>query len=238
LSGTTPEGITSEVEASRWVRSMFGRVAHRYDLANHLLSMNIDKLWRARTVAAVRDIARVPDARVLDLCCGTGDLLAALEKDRNAPVLGSDFCHPMLLGAAAKTRRSPLFEADAMQMPLASASLDVITIGFGFRNLANYETGLWELRRILRPGGILAILEFSQPPNRPFAALYNWYSRRLLPIIGGAISGSREAYAYLPESVRKFPSADELAAMMTRAGFERVCSERMTGGIVALHLGS
>jgi demethylmenaquinone methyltransferase / 2-methoxy-6-polyprenyl-1,4-benzoquinol methylase len=217
---------------------MFGRVAHRYDLANHLLSMNIDKLWRARTVAAVRDIACVPDARVLDLCCGTGDLLAALEKDRNFPVLGSDFCHPMLLGAAAKTRRSPLFEADAMQMPLETASLDVITIGFGFRNLANYETGLKELRRILRPGGILAILEFSQPPNRAFAALYNWYSRRLLPAIGGAISGSRDAYAYLPESVRKFPSADELAAMMTRAGFERVRFERMTGGIVALHLGS
>jgi demethylmenaquinone methyltransferase/2-methoxy-6-polyprenyl-1,4-benzoquinol methylase len=217
---------------------MFGRVAHRYDLANHVLSLNIDKLWRARTVARVREIARRPGARVLDLCCGTGDLLIALERDRNAPVLGSDFCHPMLLGASVKTRRSPLFEADAIRMPLAACSLDVITIAFGFRNLANYEEGLKELRRILKPGGILAILEFSQPPNRVFAALYNWYSRRVLPLIGGAISGSRDAYAYLPESVRKFPPAEELAAMMTRAGFERVRFERMTGGIVALHSGS
>jgi demethylmenaquinone methyltransferase/2-methoxy-6-polyprenyl-1,4-benzoquinol methylase len=217
---------------------MFGRVAHRYDLANHLLSMNIDKLWRARTVERVREISRRPGARVLDLCCGTGDLLVALEKDRGAAVLGSDFCHPMLLGAAGKTKRSPLFEADAMQLPLASASFDVITIAFGFRNLANYETGLRELRRVLRPGGILAILEFSQPPNAAFAAVYNWYSRQVLPVIGGMISGSRDAYAYLPESVRKFPGAEELAAMMGRAGFVGVRFERMTGGIVALHLGS
>jgi demethylmenaquinone methyltransferase / 2-methoxy-6-polyprenyl-1,4-benzoquinol methylase len=144
----------------------------------------------------------------------------------------------MLLGAAGKTKRSPLFEADAMQLPLASASFDVITIAFGFRNLANYETGLRELRRVLRPGGILAILEFSQPPNAAFAAVYNWYSRQVLPVIGGMISGSRDAYAYLPESVRKFPGAEELAAMMGRAGFVGVRFERMTGGIVALHLGS
>lgn len=216
---------------------MFGRVAHRYDLANHLLSFNMDRLWRARAVASVREVARRPGARVLDLCCGTGDLLMALERDRGSAVLGSDFCHPMLLGAAAKTSRSPLFESDAMRMPIADASLDAITIGFGFRNLANYEAGLVELRRVLKPGGILAILEFSQPPNPAFAALYNWYSRRILPIIGGALSGSRDAYAYLPESVRKFPPAGELATMMTCAGFRDVRFERMTFGIVALHLG-
>lgn len=174
---------------------------------------------------------------MLDLCCGTGDLMMALERDRNAPVLGSDFCHPMLLGAARKTARSPLFEADGLQLPLADGSLDVVTIAFGFRNFANYEAGLVELRRVLKPGGILAILEFSQPPNRAFAALYNWYSRQVLPWIGGALSGSRDAYSYLPESVRKFPGAEELAAMMTRAGFTGVTFERMTGGIVALHLG-
>lgn len=237
LKGSTPEGTSSEVEASRWVRAMFGRVAHRYDLANHLLSFNIDKLWRTRTVVSVRDITRRPEARVLDLCCGTGDLMMALERDREAPVFGSDFCHPMLLGAARKTTRSPLFEADGLQLPLADASLDAITIAFGFRNFANYETALIELRRVLKPGGILAILEFSQPPNRAFASLYNWYSRKVLPWIGGAISGSRDAYSYLPESVRKFPGAEELAKMMTRAGFTGVHFERMTGGIVALHLG-
>jgi demethylmenaquinone methyltransferase / 2-methoxy-6-polyprenyl-1,4-benzoquinol methylase len=237
VTGTTPQGTHSEAEASRWVRAMFGKVAHRYDLANHLLSFNIDRHWRARTVARVRKMTRVPQARVLDLCCGTGDLLLALELDRGAPVLGSDFCHPMLLGAAKKTRRSPLFEADALQLPLAPASLDVITIAFGFRNFANYEAGLVEIRRVLKPGGMLAILEFSQPPNRAFAACYNFYSRKVLPWIGGAVSGSRDAYAYLPESVRKFPGADDLATMMKRAGFEEVEFERMTGGIVALHLG-
>jgi len=216
---------------------MFSKVAHRYDLANHLLSLNMDRHWRAQTVARVREMICRPEARVLDLCCGTGDLMLALEQDRGAPVLGSDFCHPMLLGAARKTSRSPLFEADALQLPLAGDSLDVVTIAFGFRNLANYEAGLAELRRVLKPGGILAILEFSQPPNRAFAACYNWYSGRVLPWIGGAISGSRDAYAYLPESVRKFPGAEELAALMRRSGFGNVTFERMTGGIVALHLG-
>jgi demethylmenaquinone methyltransferase/2-methoxy-6-polyprenyl-1,4-benzoquinol methylase len=228
----------TERESARWVRAMFGRVAPRYDLANHLLSMNIDKLWRARTVARVRDIVRRPDTRVLDLCCGTGDLLLALEKERGAPVFGSDFCHPMLLGAAGKAGRSPLFEADALTLPLHDGTFDLITVAFGFRNLANYEAGLREFRRVLRPGGTLAILEFSQPPNAWFASLYNWYSRRVLPWIGGMLSGQRDAYAYLPESVRKFPSPERLAEMMRDAGFGAVTFERMTGGIVALHCGS
>jgi demethylmenaquinone methyltransferase/2-methoxy-6-polyprenyl-1,4-benzoquinol methylase len=237
MIGTTPDGTASPQEASRWVRSMFGRVAHRYDLANHLLSMNIDRIWRARTVAAVRADLLAQQARVLDLCCGTGDLTLALEKARGAGVMGSDFCHPMLLGAARKSTKSPLFEADALQLPLREASLDVVTIAFGFRNFANYDAGLSELRRVLKPGGLLAILEFSQPPNRTFAALYNWYSRQVLPMIGGMLSGSREAYSYLPESVRKFPGAEEFAQMMTRAGFRDVHFERMTGGIVCIHTG-
>ena len=238
MTGTTPHGTTSEVEASRWVRAMFGRVAHRYDAANHVLSMNIDKLWRARTVAAVREDIRDPQARVLDLCCGTGDLMMALEKARGAAVMGSDFCHPMLLGAAKKSSRTPLFEADALQLPLSEGSLDVVTIAFGYRNFANYEAGLRELRRVTKPGGKLAILEFSQPPNRAFAQLYNWYSRRILPLVGGMLTGNRDAYSYLPESVRKFPGAEELAAMMRRAGFTDVRFERMTCGIVALHTGT
>jgi demethylmenaquinone methyltransferase/2-methoxy-6-polyprenyl-1,4-benzoquinol methylase len=240
MSGSTPQGSRNEQEAAHWVRGMFGRVAHRYDFANHLLSFNIDRYWRAHTVRRTRDILDRPEARVLDICCGTGDLVLALAK-RGRPVLGSDFCHPMLVAAQAKIgrRHAPavLFESDALVLPLRDASLDLITVAFGFRNLANYQSGLLEMRRVLRPGGMAAILEFTQPPNAAFAALYNLYSRRVLPWIGGLISGSRDAYTDLPESVRKFPIAPELATMMRRAGFADVSFEYLTGGIVALHLG-
>jgi demethylmenaquinone methyltransferase/2-methoxy-6-polyprenyl-1,4-benzoquinol methylase len=225
---------------------MFGRVAHRYDLANHLLSLNIDRYWRARTVARVRTVLRAPGAKALDLCCGTGDLLLALEADGGAGrwpafLWGSDFCHPMLTVASEKIARrgfrSRVFEADALQIPVRDRSLDLITVAFGFRNLVDYSRGLMEMRRVLRPGGVAAILEFSQPPNRAFAALYNFYSRRVLPAVGGVLSGSKDAYAYLPESVRKFPSAEELARMMQGVGFVGVSLERITGGIVCLHVG-
>lgn len=241
MTGTTPHGASTEQEASRWVRGMFGRIAGRYDLLNHVLSFNLDKRWRRHTVRRVQEILLRPNARVLDLCCGTADLL--LELRRAAPrveVLGSDFCHPMLVEAQRKTRAvgigSPLFEADALALPIADASLDLITIAFGFRNLANYGSGLEELRRVLKPGGTLAILEFSKPTNRAFAALYGFFSTRVLPRIGGLVSGSPEAYSYLPESIRKFPGADELASQISAAGFTHVEFDRLTGGAVALHL--
>ena len=241
MRGTSPEGARTEQEAARWVRSMFGRVAHRYDLANHLLSFNIDRHWRSHTVRRVRDVLGRPGARVVDLCCGTGDLTLALERRASGEVFGTDFCHPMLIGAREKIARhharAAIFEADALLLPLRDSSIDLLTVAFGFRNLANYDAGLTEMRRVLRPGGMAAILEFSQPPNRVFRALYNFYSRRILPWIGGALSGSRDAYTYLPESVRKFPSAEELAEGMERAGFAEVRFEYLTGGIVALHLG-
>jgi demethylmenaquinone methyltransferase/2-methoxy-6-polyprenyl-1,4-benzoquinol methylase len=236
MKGTAPQGARDEREAAAWVRGMFARVARRYDLANHLLSFNIDRLWRARTVRRVRPILERPGARVLDICCGTGDLTLALARECRAPVLGSDFCHPMLVAARGKGAAG-LFEADALRLPLRDASLDLVTVAFGFRNLANYGAGLAEMRRVLRPHGMAAILEFSEPPNPVFAALYHFYSRRILPLIGGALSGSRDAYTYLPESVRKFPSPEELADQMRRGGFEQVRYERFTGGIVALHLG-
>lgn len=183
--GTTPPGAHDEREAAVWVREMFGRVAHRYDLANHLLSFNIDRYWRAHTARRVKRILERPEARVLDICCGTGDLLLALAKASppGRPTFGSDFCHPMLTAARAKTMRrsveAPLFEADALRLPVRDASLDLITAAFGFRNLANYGAGLEELRRVLRPGGMAAILEFSQPSNAVFAKLYGFYSRRI-----------------------------------------------------------
>lgn len=239
--GTTPAGISDEQQAARWVRGMFGSIAPRYDLLNHLLSLNIDRYWRARTVQRVSSVLARPDARVLDLCCGTGDLMLALQARGQAAVYGSDFCHPMLVAAHHKVEQrrvgSALFEADALRLPVADASVDLITIAFGFRNLANYQRGLHELMRVLSPGGLAAILEFSTPPNPVLSRLYAFYSRAILPTIGGWISGSKEAYSYLPESVRKFPAAEGLAEQMREAGFTNVRFERMTAGIVALHLG-
>lgn len=238
MSGASPRGASNEQDAAAWVREMFGRVAPRYDLLNHLLSFNIDRQWRKRTVSKLRPVLDRSDAIVLDLCCGTGDLMLALRTGAKAQVLGSDFCHPMLTAAARKAGKgSPLFEADALRLPLVDQSLDAITVAFGFRNLANYETGLLELKRVLKPGGVAAILEFSQPPNRVLNRLYSFYSRNVLPRIGGLISGNSDAYTYLPESVRKFPDAEGLAAKMRQAGFGPVSFERMTFGVVALHLG-
>jgi demethylmenaquinone methyltransferase/2-methoxy-6-polyprenyl-1,4-benzoquinol methylase len=239
--GTTPRGTANEKQAAEFVRGMFGGIAGHYDLLNHLLSFNQDRRWRRRTVQRVAEIVTSPDARILDLCCGTGDVMVELERYRGRPVLGADFCHPMLISAAAKFERaqlhSALFEADGLMLPLADGSLDAMTIAFGFRNFANYRRGLAEMARVLKPGGVAAILEFSQPRNRVFAALYDWFSTVVLPRIGGLISGSRQAYSYLPESIRKFPGAEELAGRMREAGFTKVEHELMTFGTVALHIG-
>jgi demethylmenaquinone methyltransferase/2-methoxy-6-polyprenyl-1,4-benzoquinol methylase len=241
MKGAAPEGTRTEREAAAWVRGAFARVAHRYDLANHLMSFNIDRCWRARTVRRVQPVLERPDALVLDICCGTGDLALALARSSRAAVFGTDFCHPMLVAARAKAAHRGaavrLFESDALALPFRDGTFDLLTVAFGFRNLANYPAGLAEMRRVLRPGGTAAILEFSEPPNRLFASLYHFYSRRVLPRIGGALSGFRDAYEYLPESVRRFPAAPELADAMRAAGFARVGYEYFTGGIVALHTG-
>ncbi len=235
--GTTPlEGATEE-QSARWVRDMFGRVAPRYDLLNHVLSGNVDRLWRRKTVEVVDAWLRRPEAAVLDLACGTCDLLQALETRDPRRSFGSDFCHPMLTAAQRKRLRSPLFEADALQLPLRPESFDLVTCAFGFRNFANYRRGLEEIRRVLKPGGAVAILEFSTPPNAAFAAVYRWYSMQVLPRVAGWLSGDPAAYTYLPESVRKFPTAEVLAAEMRDTGFEDVRFHRMTFGIVALHVG-
>lgn len=237
-TGTTPRGTSNEEAASRWVRDMFGRVAGRYDLLNHLLSFNLDKRWRARTVARLGSLLEQRGAVALDLCCGTGDVFVALKNaGAGATVLGSDFCHPMMLEARRKSGAPTLFEADALALPVRDQSLHLITCAFGFRNLANYQAGLREILRVLKPGGTAAILEFSTPPNRAFRAVYDSFSK-LLPVIGGMVSGAGDAYQYLPESIRKFPGAEELRAQMLSAGFSAVEFERMTGGAVALHLGT
>jgi len=242
MKGTTPAGTNTQQEASRWVRDMFGRIAPRYDLANHVLSLNLDRRWRAKTVERVEHILRQPGTRVLDLCCGTGDLLIALRARSAATVMGSDFCHPMLITANEKIARRrlacPVFEADALCLPLCDRSLDLITVAFGFRNLTDYQAGLAEMHRVLKPSGMAAILEFSQPGNTMFGKLYGFYSRWVLPRIGGALSGSSDAYAYLPASIEKFPAAEDLANDMRKAGFRAVEFVRMTGGTVTLHVGT
>jgi demethylmenaquinone methyltransferase / 2-methoxy-6-polyprenyl-1,4-benzoquinol methylase len=247
--GTRPEGAQTEAEASRKVREMFTEIAPRYDFLNHLLSLELDRVWRARTARRLRPILRRPDARVLDLCCGTGDLAFALARSGRAKVIGADFSHAMLM--RANTKRGDLegisssdsavpaafFEADALKLPFADESFDLVTAAFGFRNLANYENGLREIRRLLKSGGTLAILEFSEPPPGLTGDLYRWYCRKVLPKIGGLLSGNPNAYKYLPASVARFFRPEELASLMTQVGYGSVSYELWTLGSVALHTG-
>lgn len=244
--GTRPEGASTEAEASHSVREMFGQIAPRYDLLNHLLSMQLDRLWRARVARRLRPILSTPDARVLDVCCGTGDLALALARAGAARIAGADFAHPMLLRARQKIAELPgvaesgrlrVLEADALRLPVAEGRFDAVTTAFGFRNLVNYEAGLREFLRVLRPGGTLAILEFTEPPDGLAGGIYRWYFRKVLPRVGGAISGDAAAYRYLPASVSRFFRPGELAECMKTAGFTNVEYRVWTFGTVALHTG-
>jgi demethylmenaquinone methyltransferase / 2-methoxy-6-polyprenyl-1,4-benzoquinol methylase len=242
--GTQPEGARNEQEAAQRVREMFTRIAPRYDLLNHLLSAQMDRFWRARVAREVKPLLARADTVVLDLCCGTGDLAFALGRHAKARIVGADFSHTMLVRARAKVShtngagRMAFFEADALRLPFADASFNLITTAFGFRNLANYEAGLREMLRVLKPGGTLAILEFAEPPAGLLGDLYRFYCQKILPKIGGIISGNADAYAYLPKSVARFFRPGELAAFMTSVGFVSVYYHLTTLGSVALHLGS
>jgi len=240
--GTRPEGATSEADASRKVREMFAQIAPRYDLLNHLLSLQLDRVWRARTARKLKTILGRPDALVLDLCCGTGDLAFALKKNGKARVIGADFAHPMLVRANEKSAADtgsavPFLESDALQLPFTDASFDLVTAAFGFRNLANYEAGVREMQRVLKPGGTIGILEFTEPPAGFFGDFYRWYFRNVLPKIGGAISGDAAAYKYLPNSVARFFQPAELCELMRGVGLQNVEAAVWTGGTVALHTG-
>ncbi len=241
VPGTRPEGARDEREAAAHVREMFGRIAPRYDLLNHLLSLDVDKVWRRRVATRFGAILKNPGARVLDLCCGTGDLALAFRKEapEGAEIVGSDFVPEMLDRARAKAAavdgKIVFVEADALALPFADASFDLVACSFGFRNLANYESGLREILRVLRPGGAAAILEFAEPRGKLFGGMYRFYFRRVLPRLGGLISGNGAAYTYLPSSVSKFPSPENLQAQFSAAGYEDARFERWTGGIVTLH---
>ncbi len=247
LPGTRPEGARDEREAAARVREMFGRIVPRYDFLNHLLSFSLDRVWRRRTARRFLHILRHPEARVLDLCCGTGDLAFALDRMRErgdsttqrTPVIGADFVEGMLERAGEKARRNNhvavFAAADALHLPFPDGSFDLVTSAFGFRNLASYEQGLREIARVLKQGGEAGILEFSEPVRGPMAGLFRFYFKNILPRVGGAISGDSEAYAYLPGSVAKFPSPPELAALMREAGFADVRVVSWNFGSVVLH---
>ncbi|MCL4524574.1 MAG: bifunctional demethylmenaquinone methyltransferase/2-methoxy-6-polyprenyl-1,4-benzoquinol methylase UbiE [Acidobacteria bacterium] len=225
---------------------MFSRIAPRYDFLNHLLSFSLDRIWRRRTARKFGHILARPGARALDLCCGTGDLTLALWKEAKregkvgARVVGSDFAHPMLTLARKKFAvegPQEYVEADALNLPFTNASFDLVTAAFGFRNLANYEAGLREIFRVLRPGGKVGILEFTDPKSSFVGSIYRFYLQRIVPHVGGVISGSHAAYSYLPVSVSKFPSAEELTGLMTKCGFADSRFELWTMRTVALHTG-
>jgi demethylmenaquinone methyltransferase/2-methoxy-6-polyprenyl-1,4-benzoquinol methylase len=234
--------IGSQKAHAAAVRDMFAGIAPRYDLLNHVLSINIDKLWRRRVRKLLASILADQHAVVLDVACGTGDLSLELQTGAKARVIGTDFCRPMLAIAAEKSDAAaaaiPLVEADAMGLPFPDDSFDAATIAFGLRNLADWEAGLSELLRVLKPSGRVVVLEFSSPAVPGLRGLFNFYFTKVLPRIGGAVSGSLGAYEYLPNSVRRFPDQKGLAELMRGAGFGRVEFSNLTGGIAAIHTGT
>lgn len=231
----------NEIEHAKAVRAMFSGIAGRYDLLNHVLSMNIDKRWRRLVRRKLQTTLDDPNALVLDVACGTGDLSIELQTHAKAKVIGTDFCRPMLAVAAQKNEKEslsiPYVEGDAMKLGFADEAFDAVTIAFGLRNLSNFGDGLIELSRILKPGGKLVVLEFSSPIVPGFRQAFNFYFTRILPRIGGAVSGSRGAYEYLPDSVSKFPDQKRLASLMEEIGLKSVEFQNLTGGIAAVHSG-
>lgn len=227
------------------VKNLFGRIARRYDLANHALSGGIDLYWRARLVAAVRrSVRRFQPVRILDLATGSGDVALALSR-RLGPeveIVGMDFCAPMLeeaelkKAAAHPARHAKVtFElGDGLALPLPDASFEAVTIAFGFRNMADRARCLSEMRRVLRPGGTLHILEFSQPAAW-FRPLYYWHLNRFCPWLAGLLTGERFAYDYLSDSIARFPDREGLSSEIRAAGFEAIQAQPLTLGIVALH---
>lgn len=243
--GASPEGANDRNSAARAVREMFTSIAPRYDLLNHVLSFNVDRLWWWRTARRFRHILAQPDARALDLCCGTGDMAFALQGQvgqSSARIVGADFSHAMLQRAAIKagdrkrTDSPKWIEADALNLPFPSDHFDLVTSAFGFRNLADYDAGLLEIARVLRPGGECGILDFGEPKGM-IGSLYRIYFKQVLPRVGSMISGVRGPYAYLPASVERFPPPDEMLMRMRKAGFAEASWTPYSFGIAGLYRG-
>jgi len=244
--GAAPEGASDQLSAARAVREMFTSIAPRYDLLNHVLSFNVDRLWWRRAARTFRHVLDRPGARVLDLCCGTGDMAFALRRQagKQAPqILGADFSHAMLQRARAKSAELAQngsapgwIEADALNLPSPGEHFDLVTSAFGFRNLADYDAGLREIVRVLRPGGECGILDFGEPSGA-IGSLYRVYFKQVLPRVGTWISGVRGPYAYLPASVERFPKPEEMLAQMKSAGFTEAAWTPYTFGIAGLYRG-
>ncbi len=240
-TGARPKGVETQAEAAAAVQRMFDEIAPRYDRLNHTLSFGMDHVWWNRAARHFDAILKRRDAHVLDLCCGTADMTAALLTRRPAdsePVTALDFSHEMIERGRAKLAGKPVtfIEADALQMPLPTASQDLVVSAFGFRNLADYSGGLREIRRVLKPGGAIGILDFSEPPGL-FGAAYRLYFRHVLPRIGGLVSGSGSSYAYLPASVERFPAPDAFRAMMHDVGFTATTWQPYLFGVAGLWSG-
>ncbi|MGD9722438.1 MAG: bifunctional demethylmenaquinone methyltransferase/2-methoxy-6-polyprenyl-1,4-benzoquinol methylase UbiE [Pirellulales bacterium] len=225
------------------VRQMFGEIAGQYDFLNHLLSMGVDVYWRRRTV---RKVPPQGDAPVLDLCTGTGDLALAYSRASRGrtPVVGADFCQPMLAIGRDKARRAQaeqvtFVEADAQNLPFAADTFQIVSVAFGLRNVADTDRGLREMLRVCRPGGKIAVLEFSMPTRQPVRAMYSWYFRNVLPRIGQAVArNGNGAYHYLPDSVGEFPQGEALCTRMRAAGARDVRHYPLTLGVATLYVGS
>jgi demethylmenaquinone methyltransferase / 2-methoxy-6-polyprenyl-1,4-benzoquinol methylase len=239
--GAVPAGALDRESAAKAVREMFTLIAPRYDLLNHVLSCNVDRLWWWRTARKFDAILKRPDARVLDLCCGTGDMTFALGRRAGSAtpqILGADFSHAMLQRAAKKSKNTTLrwIEADALRLPFPDEHFHLITSAFGFRNLADYDAGLREIARVLAPGGECGILDFGEPGGI-LGSVYRIYFRNILPKIGTMISGVRGPYAYLPASVERFPAPNEMLERMRQAGFHEASWTPYTFGIAGLYRG-
>ena len=237
--GATPAGTTDERSAAKAVQQMFDEIAPRYDFLNHALSMNIDRLWWRRTARTFSHILVRENARVLDLCAGTGDMAVALRSaGAKVHICALDFSHQMLRHGSEKYKKKNIqpVEADALHLPLPDGSMDLVVSAFGFRNLANYEAGLNEIFRVLKPHGETGILDFSEPGG-VLGKLYGFYFRKILPRIGTMISGVKGPYQYLPASVQKFPSPREMMKKMELAGFAEVSWTPYTFGIAGLYRG-
>ena len=241
--GAAPEGASDQDSAARAVREMFTSIAPRYDLLNHVLSFNVDRMWWRRTARVFAHILSRPDAHVLDLCCGTGDMTFALRRQagKSRPrVMGADFSHAMLRRATAKSstlESAPgWIEADALSLPFPRAHFDLVTSAFGFRNLTDYDAGLREIFRVLGPGGECGILDFGEPKGL-LGSAYRIYFKQVLPRVGTVISGVRGPYAYLPASVERFPAPQEMLTRMRKAGFNEASWTPYTFGIAGLYRG-
>lgn len=244
-AGAAPSGANDEGSAARAVEQMFDDIAPRYDLLNHTLSMNVDRLWWRRAARTFRHVLQRRDARVLDLCAGTGDMAVALRgvaakvcRNPGVTIYALDFSHQMLQHGLPKylARQIQPIEADALSIPLPDQILDLVVSAFGFRNLANYDRGLREIFRVLKSEGEVGILDFSEPGG-VYGKLYGFYFRKVLPRIGTLISGVRGPYEYLPASVAKFPSPQQMLSRMEAAGFKDVSWTPYTFGIAGLYRG-